>query len=104
MLQLQVLRQNPEWVKERLAVKYFNDGNVVDTIIELDEEVRKLRAMSETVQAKMNAASKEIGLLISQRRMEDAEQIKGNVLLQKNEIQNLSGQLDIYEKQLQIEL
>ena len=71
-------------MKERLAVKFFNDRNVVDTIIELDERIRELKTKSETVQAKMNAASKEIGSLMSQGKKEDAERIKGNVLVQKN--------------------
>jgi seryl-tRNA synthetase len=83
-LQLQVIRQDPNGVKERLAVKFFNDRNVVDTIIELDERIRELKTKSETVQAKMNAASKEIGSLMSQGKKEDAERIKGNVLVQKN--------------------
>ena len=37
MLQLQAIRQNPELIKERLAVKYFNDGSVVDVIVRLAE-------------------------------------------------------------------
>ncbi len=104
MLQLQVIRQDPKGVKERLAVKFFNDTNVVDTIIELDEKIRELKTKSETVQAKMNAVSKEIGSLMSQGKKEDAERIKGNVLLQKSEIQNFIGQLNIFETQLQNEL
>jgi seryl-tRNA synthetase len=52
MLQLQVIRQNPEWIKERLAVKYFNDGSVVDEILRLDEQRKKLQLESDNTQAK----------------------------------------------------
>lgn len=104
MLQLQVIRQNPQWVKERLAVKNFKELNLVDEIIALDEKVRELKSKSETAQAEMNAASKEIGQLISKGQKEEAEQKKQNVLLQKNYIQNLSGQLDIEEKRIHEEL
>ncbi len=104
MLQLQVIRQDPEWVKQRLMVKYFKEEGIVDDIIELDKEIRKLKTLVETVQANMNAASKEIGLLMSQGKKEDAEQIKKNVSLQKNDIQNLNGQLDLLEIRLQNEL
>lgn len=38
MLQLQILRQNPEWVKKRLAVKNFTEIDLVDKILELDEQ------------------------------------------------------------------
>src|SRR5437762_12611938 len=104
MLQLQIIRQNPECVKERLGVKNFTDSNIIDIILELDERIRKLKTETETVQAQMNATSKEIGLLISSGEKEEAEQKKQNVLRQKNYIQNLNGQLDIYENQLQDEL
>ena len=61
MLQLQVIRQNPEWIKERLAVKYFNDGSVVDEILKLDEQRKKLQLEFDNTQAKINSSSKEIG-------------------------------------------
>ena len=44
MLQVNVLRQNPDWVKERLAVKNFNQPQLVDEIIALDDERKKLQA------------------------------------------------------------
>ena len=37
MLQLQVIRQRPDWAKERLAVKHFPEPTVVDTVLELDD-------------------------------------------------------------------
>jgi seryl-tRNA synthetase len=104
MLQLQILRQNPEWVKERLAVKNFKQFELIDELVILDERIRKLKTEAETTQAQMNTTSKEIGLLVSGGKKEEAEQKKQDVLRQKNYIQNLNGQLDIYEKQLQNEL
>lgn len=104
MLQLQIIRQKPDWVKERLAVKNFVELQLVDRVIELDEKIRRLKVEAETEQSKMNATSKEIGLLISQGNKEEAEQKKQDVLRQKNFIQNLNGQLDIEERQLQDEL
>ncbi len=41
MLQLQVLRQDPEAVKKRLAVKYFGETGLVDTILSLDDQRKK---------------------------------------------------------------
>lgn len=104
MLQLQVIRQNPQWVKERLSVKNFKELNLVDEIIALDEKVRELKAKSETAQAEMNAANKEIGQLISKGQKEEADQKKQNISLQKNYIQNLNGQLDIENKRVLEEL
>ena len=73
MLQLQVIRQNPEWIKERLAIKYFNDGSVIDTILKLDEQRKKLQLEFDNTQAKINSSSKEIGQLMAKGEKEKAE-------------------------------
>ena len=44
MLQVNVLRQNTDWVKERLAVKNFKQTELVDEIIKLDDGRNKLQA------------------------------------------------------------
>ena len=75
MLQLQVIRQNPEWIKERLAVKYFNDRSVVDEILKLDEQRKKLQLEFDNTQAKINSSSKEIGQLMAQGEKEKAGSI-----------------------------
>jgi len=104
MLQLQVIRQNPEWVKERLTVKYFNDGNVVDEILKLDEQRKKLQLEFDNTQAKINSASKEIGLLMAKGEKEKAEALKQGVPALKASLQPISDQLSETEEQLQNEL
>ena len=64
MLQLPVIRQNPEWVKEKLAVKNFTETDLVDTILSLDDQRKKLQLEFDNNQAKVNSASKEIGQLM----------------------------------------
>jgi seryl-tRNA synthetase len=104
MLQINVLRQNKELVKERLAAKYFSDVSLVDTILSLDDQVRKLKVESETLQATMNAASKEIGMLMGKGEKEKAEQKKQEVAQHKTSVQQLNEQLNAAEKQLHDEL
>ncbi|MFT3682015.1 MAG: serine--tRNA ligase [Ferruginibacter sp.] len=104
MLQVNYIRQNADTVKERLAVKHFADLSLVDTIITLDEQVRKLKVENETLQAQMNAASKEIGILMGKGQKEQAEEKRQQVAVQKTSIQQLAEQLGIHEKQLQDEL
>ena len=60
MLQLSVLRNDPAFVKERLAVKHCKQLDLVDSIIALDDQRKKLQLDFDTTQAKVNAASKEI--------------------------------------------
>ena len=104
MLQINVLRQNKELVKERLAAKYFSNISLIDDILLVDEQVRKLKVESETLQATANAASKEIGMLMGKGEKEKAEQKKQEVASIKSSIQQLTEQLAAAEKQLQDEL
>ena len=104
MLQLQVIRQNPEWIKERLAIKYFNDGSVVDAILKLDEQRKKLQLEFDNIQAKINSSSKEIGQLMAKGEKEKAETLKQNIPSLKTSLQPISDQLAETERQLQSEL
>ena len=104
MLQVNFIRQHIGLVKERLNHKHFSDTTIVDTIIALDETVRKLKVDSETLQATMNAASKAIGILMGQGQKELAEQKKLEVTQHKSAIQHLTEQLTTAEKALHDEL
>jgi seryl-tRNA synthetase len=104
MLQISFIRQNTDLVKERLSVKHFGYLLLVDKVVELDEQVRKLKVESETLQAAMNAASKAIGLLMGKGEKEAAEQKKQEVTQHKSTMQQLNEQLAIAEKQLQEEI
>lgn len=104
MLQLQVLRQDPKWVKERLAVKYFKEEDVVDEILKLDDQRKKLQLEFDNTQAKINSSSKEIGQLMAKGEKEKAEALKGSVPLLKTSLQPISDRLAETERLLQHEL
>jgi seryl-tRNA synthetase len=100
MLQVSVLRNNTDEVKKRLAVKHFNQPELVDAIIALDDERKKLQADFDGTQAKVNAASKEIGKMMAQGKKEEAETIKSDVAAWKATLEPLKEQMAIVEKQL----
>ncbi len=104
MLQLQVLRQNPQEVKDRLAVKHFPAVELVDEIIVLDDERKRLQLEFDTTQAKVNSASKEIGQLIGKGQKKEAENKKQEVATLKASLQPVSEKLAEVEKKLQEEL
>jgi seryl-tRNA synthetase len=79
MLQVNVLRQNPDWVKERLKVKNFASIHLVDEIIALDNERKRLQTEFDTIQSKINLASKTIGALMAQGKKEEAANAKAEV-------------------------
>ena len=104
MLQIQLLRQNPQEVKERLAIKHFAETNLVDEIIALDDERKKLQFDFDNNQAKVNSTSKEIGALMANGQKEEAESKKQEVAVLKSSLQPISEKLAVVEKQLHDEL
>lgn len=104
MLQVNVLRQNPEWVKERLAVRHFKNAGIVDEIIVLDDERKKLQAEFDNAQSKINSASKEIGKLMAQGKKDEAELIKQDVASNKALTSALTEKTNATEKALQEKL
>ena len=101
MLQVAYLRNNKEEVKQRLAVKNFAELNLVDEILSLDEERKKLQLEFDSTQAKVNSTSKEIGQLMAKGQKEEAENRKKEVATLKSSLQPISDRLAIVEKQLQ---
>jgi len=104
MLQVNYIRQNRERVLERLAVKNFSQVQLVDEVIALDDERKKVQAEFDATQAKVNAASKDIGNLMRQGQKEKAESLKAAVASLKTNIEPLKEQTASIEKQLQDKL
>ncbi|MGN6165445.1 MAG: serine--tRNA ligase, partial [Flavisolibacter sp.] len=100
MLQLATLRNNTDLVKERLAIKNFKEIHLVDEIVALDDERKSLTFQFDDTKAKVNAASKEIGLLMSKGQKEEAEARKKDVESFKNQLNPVQEKLDAVEKQL----
>ncbi len=100
MLQLQVLRQDTQSAKDRLSIKNFKDIRLVDEIISLDEERKRLQLESDNTLSKINASSKEIGQLMAKGQKEEAETKKLEVASYKNSLQPIAEKLAETEKQL----
>ena len=91
-------------VKERLSVKNFSETGLVDTILLLDEQRKKLQLEFDNTQAKVNSTSKEIGGLMAKGQKEEAEARKLEVGALKSLLQPISDKLNEVDKQLQNEL
>src|SRR5688572_8656754 len=101
MLPVALIRNNKEEIKQRLAVKNFAELNLVDEILLLDEERKKLQLEFDSNQAKVNSTSKEIGQLMAKGQKEEAEIKKQDVASLKSTLQPISDKLSVVEKQLQ---
>jgi seryl-tRNA synthetase len=104
MLQVQVLRNNTEEVKQKLAKKQFKQPELVDLIISLDDERKRLQNEFDQTQAKVNAASKEIGKFMAQGNKEAAEATKTDVAAWKSALEPLKEQMSKVEEELQAKL
>lgn len=98
MLPVQLIRQNPALVKERLAIRNFANIGLVDNILAIDEDVRKTKLATETLQASINATSKEIGLLMAKGDKDTAEAKKQEVAALKNELADKTKSLTTLEE------
>ncbi len=80
MLDIKFLRENPEKVKENIKKK-FQDSKLplVDEVIALDAEYRKVLQEAETLRSEKNRISKQIGGLMAQGKKEEAEDAKKKV-------------------------
>ncbi len=101
MLTLQQIRQNPADVKAGLLKKHFAEPDLVDTILAIDDQRKKLQLESDNLLSKVNSTSKEIGLLMGKGQKEEAEAKKKEVAELKTALQPLAEQLTQKEQELQ---
>ncbi|NBO58688.1 MAG: serine--tRNA ligase, partial [Chitinophagia bacterium] len=99
MLQLGFIRSNREKVLQGLQKKHFQDLQLVDEIITLDDQRKKLQTQSDDLLSQRNSASKSIGALIAQGKKEEAEESKLKVASLKEQIDTLTTELSKVEEQ-----
>ena len=79
MLTLALIKENPEEVIARLAVKHFDGRGPIMRVIELDKERREAQTTRDNQAARLNKLAAEIGALMKQGKKEEAEQVKAEV-------------------------
>jgi len=104
MLQVNFIKANREEVLKRLAKKNFSEISLVDNIIFLDDERKKLQFELDERQSKINATSKEIGQLMAKGEKVMAEEKKLEVASLKSFLQPVSEKLISVEKSLNEDL
>src|SRR5690554_64851 len=74
MLDLQIIREDPERVKKAIQDKNTGDPQIVDRLIQLDAERREALTELQVAQARSNVVSKEIGALMGQGKKQEAQE------------------------------
>jgi seryl-tRNA synthetase len=79
MLTLKLLRENPEFVIAKLAVKNFDAKEIVEKINTLDQNRRALQVELDTCLAEQKKKAAQIGGLMKEGKREEADAIKAEV-------------------------
>src|SRR5439155_3607837 len=93
MLDVKLIREQPDLVRERLASRGTGDEGKVAEVLRLDEKRRKTIGEVERLKAERNRVSKEIGVLLSQKKTEEAE-------AKKNETRRIGEQISELDRQV----
>ncbi len=101
MIDIKFLRQNPDVVKENIKKKFQDEKlPLVDEVIALDEELRKTMAQADQLRAQRNTMSSQIGALMREKKIEEANKVKQEVA----DIAKMLPELEAKETELQAKI
>ena len=100
MIDINLIRERPEWVKEQIAK--LNDTAPIDDILELDERRREIIQEVEELRRQRNEASRMIGRWMGQikqmetklRRAESGEEIEKPAATLREEVEDLKAEAE----------
>ena len=92
MIDIKILRADPEAVKENIKKKFQDDKlPLVDEVVALDKEYRESKTRAEYLRSQRNKISKQIGGLMAQGKKEEADEVKKEVTSMAAELESLSA-------------
>ena len=104
MLTLKTLRDDPQHVIEKLAVKNFDARAIVERVLELDTNRRALQTESDAIVAQQKIKANEIGALMKQGKKAEAEEAKKEVAALKAKSSELLAKAEENNKELEAQL
>ena len=101
MLDIKFVRENPEIVKENIKKK-FQDQKLplVDEVIDIDSKIRALKVEGENLKAQRNTLSKQIGQLMREKKIDEANEIKALVSKNNERIAEIDPEIVTLEEEL----
>ena len=104
MIDINLIRTSPELVKENIKKKFQEHKlGYVDEVLQLDEKVRTLKKEGDFLRSQRNALSSQIGSLMREKKIEQAQEIKAQVVKNNEritEIENEESELSLQLKKL----
>jgi seryl-tRNA synthetase len=99
MLDIKLIREQPDSVRQRLATRGAGDEAKIDQVLALDDQRRKMLIEVEQLKAARNRVSKEIGALMAQKKAPEAEAKKTETRQMGERITELDKSLAEAEQQ-----
>ena len=92
MLDIKFVRENPDLVKENIKKK-FQDAKLplVDEVLELDKVLRDARVKGDELRAERNSKSQEVGNLMREKKIDEANVIKAKVSEINKELEDIEA-------------
>lgn len=92
MLDIKLLRTDPELVKENIRKKFQDEKLVlVDEVVEMDRQFRDSKTQGDTLRAQRNTISKQIGGFMSKGQKDEAEKAKAQVVEINKQLEDLEA-------------
>ena len=90
MIDIKLIRENKDLVKENIRKKFQDEKLVlVDEVFDMDKRVREVQTKKDELRANKNKMSSEIGLLMKEKKIEEANKIKEEIARMGQEIDTL---------------
>ena len=108
MIDIKLIRENKDLVKENIKKKFQDEKlSLVDDVFEMDKTVREVQTKCDSLKAEKNKKSGEIGRLMKDKKIDEANKVKEEVAKMADEIKELeekqvSLQKDIKDKMMVI--
>ena len=101
MLDINLLRNDPEKVRENIRKKFQEEKlPMVDEVIRMDREYRDAQQQADALRNKRKTLSKQIGALMGQKKLDEAEAVKAEVAAAAEQL----ASLEVKEEELKAEI
>ena len=101
MIDINLIRTNKELVKENIKKKFQDEKlPLVDEVEELDKQNRALKQECDTLRASRNTLSTEIGKLMREKKVEEANKIKEQVKTNNDRIAEIEKEIEVVEEKI----
>ncbi len=98
MLQISLIRENPQEVIERLKIKNFDAAPLVNQLLETDKQRRETQKSLDDLLAESNQLAKEIGQLFKSGKTSEANEKKERTFVLKQQVKELEDKLNVLKE------